>query len=330
MNKRRTLLIALGAAPLATPAVFPQAKTPVPIGWIHFGSRESFSHHLVAFKKGLAGLGYKEGQQFVLDERWADSRRERLSTLATELAARKPAVIVACFAPAASAAAKAAPSTPIVLVGGTDPVRLGYAQTLARPGGMMTGISNVVEELREKYLELLVDAVPKLRRIGVIADSSRSASSTLAASMEAVRRSAVRRSIELRFDELSSPEDVEPAVSRLVSWGAEGLVVFSGAVATAEAYRITKLALTHRLPLAGPGILTDVESGALVGYGPDSSAMLQRAAHYVDRILKGTKPGDLPIEQPMTFELVVNLKTAKALGLRMPPEIMVRATRVIQ
>jgi putative ABC transport system substrate-binding protein len=330
MNKRRTLLVALGAAPLAVSAVLGQTKSPVLIGWIHFGSRESFSHHPAAFKKELAGLGYKEGQQFVLDEHWANNRGERLPTLATELAARKPAVIVALYTPAGLAAAKAAPSTPIVFAGGGDLVRLGHAKTHARPGGMMTGISSVVEDLREKYLELLVDAVPKLRRIGVIATKPSSASSPLAESMEAVRRWAVRRSIELRFEGLSSPEDTEPAVSRLVSWGAEGLVVFSGAVPTAEAYRIAKLGLTHRLPLIGPGILTDVESGALLAYGADTSEILRRAAYYVDRILKGTKPGDLPIEQPMTFQLVVNLKTAKALGLKMPPEIMVRATRVIE
>ena len=140
----------------------------------------------------------------------------------------------------------------------------------------------------------------------------------------------MRRGIELRFEKLSSAKDVDPAVLRLVDWGAQGLVVFYGSVVTAEATRIAALALAHRLPLAGPGVLTDGESGALLGYGADSTAMLHRAAYYVDRILRGTKPGDLPIERPMTFELVVNLKTAKALGLTMPPEIMVRATRVIQ
>ena len=329
MNNRRRLLIMLGFAPLAIPAVFGQAKPPVLIGWIHFGSRESFSHHLAAFKKGLTAMGYSEGQRFVIEERWANNRPERLSTVATELAARKPAVIVAIFSNAAGAAAKAAPSTPIVVSGG-DLVRLGYAKTLARPGGMITGINNPVEELREKYLELLVDAVPTVRRIGVLSARSTSASSPLKGSIEAVRRSAVRRSIEVRFEELSSPDEIEPALSRLVNWGAQGLVVFYGSVVTAEASRIAALALAHRLPLAGPGILTDGESGALLGYGADSSAMLQRLAYYVDRILKGTKPGDLPIEQPMTFELVVNLKTAKVLGLTMPPEIMVRATRVIQ
>ena len=137
-------------------------------------------------------------------------------------------------------------------------------------------------------------------------------------------------SLEVQIEAVSSQEEIEPAVSRLAQWGAQGLVVFSGALVTAEAARIAKLALAHRLPLVGPGILVDVESGALLGYGADASAMLRRAAYYVDRILKGTKPADLPIEQPMTFELVVNLKTARALGLTMPPTIMVQATRIIQ
>lgn len=330
MNARRRLLVVLGATSLAPWVVFAQAKkAPAVIGWLNFGSRESFSHQLAAFKEGLAALGHREGQQFVIEERWADHRRERLQSLAEEIAAKRPAVIVAVFSFAVSAAAKAAPTTPIVLVGGGNPIRLGFAKTLARPGGMITGVINVVEELREKYLELLVDAVPKLRRVGVILDSSR-ASGVLAGSMEAVRRSAVKRSIELRFEGVSSSEEIEPAVSRLVNWGAQGLVVFYGALVTAEAARIAKLALDHRLPLAGPATLTDVESGALLGYGAEVSAMLRRAAYYVDRILKGTKPADLPIERPMTFELVVNLKTAKALGLTMTPEIMVRATRVIQ
>jgi putative ABC transport system substrate-binding protein len=330
MDNRRNLLIALSAALFTPGAVLAQAKKPpVVIGWLNFGSRESLIHHLAAFKEGLAVLGLKEGQQFVIEERWADQRRERLQPLAEGLAARRPAVIVAVFPSAVRAAAKAAPTTPIVLVGGGDPVRFGFAKTLARPGGMITGVSSVTEQLREKYLELLVDAVPKLRRVGVILDNPRVAG-PLAGSMEAVRRAAVQRSIELRFEGVSSSEEIEPAVSRLVHWGAQGLVVFSGVLVIAEAARIAKLALDHRLPLSGPGTLTDAASGALLGYGAEGPAMYRRAAYYVDRILKGTKPADLPIELPMTFELVVNLKTAKALGLTMPPEIMVRATRVIQ
>lgn len=329
MNHRRRQVVALGAA-VFTPQVFAQGKErpPVVIGWLNLGARESFVHHLAAFRHGLAALGYQEGPQFTIDERWADNRVERLPILAEELAARKPAVIVASFGPAVSAVVRSMPATPVVAVGGGDLVRLGYAKNHARPGGMVTGISNVVDELREKYLELLVDAVPKLRRIGVI--YSGGTAGTLAESVKAVERWAVRRAIELRFERLASAKDIESAVSRLVDWGAQGLVVFYGALVTAEAKRIAALALIHRLPLAGPGILADGESGALLGYGADSAAMLQRAAYYVDRILKGTKPGDLPIEQPMTFELVVNLKTARALGLTMPSEIMLRATRVIQ
>ena len=331
MNIRRTLVIALGAASVLPRTAASQAKkSPVLIGWLHYGSRESYIHHLAAFKKGLDGLGYQEGRQFTLDERWANSQRERLPTLAGELSARKPSVMVTIFTPAATAVAKAAHSTPIVQIGGGDLVRMGYAKSLARPGGMITGIISSVEELREKYLELLLDAVPKLRRIGLMLDKPMRAWAALTGSMEAVRRFAAQRSIEVRFEEVSSADEIKPAVSRLVNWGAQGLVIFNGAIVSAEAARIAKLALDHRLPLAGPGILTDGESGALLGYGADSAAMLQRAAWYVDRILKGTKPGDLPIEQPMTFELVVNLKTAKALGLTMTPEIMVRATRVIQ
>ena len=331
MNTRRKFLVALGVAPFSPRLLFAQAKKPLAvIGWLHWGSRESFIHHLVAFKEGLAALGYKEGQQFGIEERWVAGRRQRLQPLAEELAAKKPAVIVASFGFAVRAAAKAAPTTPIVLVGGADPVRQGFAKSLARPGGMITGISSVVDDLREKYVQLLVDAVPTLRRIGVMLDRPVRGPAALERSMEAVRRSAAQHSLDVRIEAVTSQEEIEPAVSRLVKWGAQGLVVFYGNLVTAEAARIAELALTHRLPLVGPGILVDVKSGALLAYGADGLAMLRRAAYYVDRILKGTKAGDIPIEQPMTFELVVNLKTAKALGLTMPPQIMVQATRIIQ
>jgi putative ABC transport system substrate-binding protein len=199
MENRRRFVIALGTAASLPRTVFAQAKhPPVVIGWLNFGSRESLIHHLAAFKEGLAALGLKEGQQFVIEERWADQRRERLQPLAEELAARRPAVIVAVFTLPVSAAAKAAPTTPIVWVGGGDPVRLGFAKTLARPGGMITGVSSVVEELREKYLELLVDAVPKLRQVGVILDSYLRAFSQGRWKQSDVRRAA-RSSCDSRY-----------------------------------------------------------------------------------------------------------------------------------
>jgi putative ABC transport system substrate-binding protein len=307
-----------------------QSKQPlVVIGWLNLGSRQTDFYQLAALKEGLAALGYREGQQFSIDERWADSRRERLQLLAEDLAARKPAIIVASASEPLRAAVKASPTTPIVLVG-ADPVQLGVAKSLARPGGTVTGLSNMIGELREKYIELLVAAAPNVTRIGVLHTSMNPPPARLAHSLEAVRRWATQNAVEVRFEGAAAPEEIDAAVLRLAKQGAQGLVVFPSPLFTGEAARIAKLAFALRLPLVGGGSLMRIEPGALLSYGADAEAMYRRAAYYVDRILKGAKPGDLPVEQPTTFELVVNLKTAKALGLTMPPEIMVRATRVIQ
>ena len=301
----------------------------VTIGWLNLGSRETDFYQLAAFKEGLAALRYREGQQFSIDERWADSRGERLQLLAEKLAAAKPAVIVASASEPLRAAIKATSTTPIVLVG-ADPVQLGVAKSLAQPSGMVTGVSNMTGELREKYIALLVAAVPNLRRIGVLHTSVNPPPARLAHSLEAVRRWAARNTVEVRFEGAGAPEEIDAAVLRLAKQGAQGLVVFPSPLFTGEAARIAKLAFAFRLPLVGGGSLMRMEPGAIISYGADAVAMYRRAAYYVDSILKGTKPGDLPIEQPMTFDLVVNLKTAKRLGLTLPPEIMVQATRVIR
>ena len=325
MNKRRRLLITLGVAATTPQVVFAQAtRPPIVIGWLHLGSREVDLHQLAAFKEGLAALGYKEGQHVVIEERWAAGRIERMQALAEELAARKPAIIVPPFSQAARAAAKAAPATPIVLVG-SDPVQLGLVKSLARPGGMITGLSNVLSEIREKYIELLVAAVPTVKRVGVL-HFSNPESVALARSTDTARRFAAQRSIELRFEGAATPEEIEPAVSRLANQGAHALVVFPHALFGAEAARVVKAATSRQWPIIGPR----AGPGVLLSYSADQLAMFRRAAYYVDRILKGAKPGDLPIERPMTFELTVNLKTAQALGITTPPEIMVQATQVIK
>jgi putative ABC transport system substrate-binding protein len=281
---------------------------------------------LSAFKEGLAALGWKEGQQFVIEERWADGRRERLQPLAEELAARKPAVIVAAPNPSVAAAAKAAPTTPIVQATGGDPVLAGLAASLARPGGMITGLSNVVGDVQQKFVELLLVAVPKVRRIGVLIDST---SASRARVMEAARRSAEQHSAEVRFEEAAKPEEIEPAVSRLAKQRVQALIVLASPLFSAERQRIVKLALAHRWPLMSWSREWP-EHGALLSYRVDVSANYRRAAYFVDRILKDAKPGDLPFEQPMKLELVINAKTAKVLGLTISQELLLRADRVIE
>jgi putative ABC transport system substrate-binding protein len=327
VTTRRHLLLAATAWPALAwaGAVLAQSKQPILIGWLNTDSRELSGHHLTAFKEGLAALGWKEGAQYVIEERWADGRIDRLQPLAEELAAKKPAIIVAALFAAVPAAAKAAPRTPIVMASGGDPVALGLVKSLARPGGMITGVTSVAAETTEKHLELLLAAAPKVKRVGVLGDSTAPVRASL---IEAVRRSVAQYQVEARFAEVASPEEIEPAISRLAKEGAQGLIVTGGLMLRNERRRIVKLALAQRWPVVAGARWA--EAGALLSYSADPLANYRRAAYYVDRILKGTKPGDLPIEQPTKFELVINMKTAKALKLKISRELAVRADRVIE
>ena len=270
-------------------------------------------------------MGWKEGVSFVLEERWADGQSERLQSLAEELAAKKPALIVAGPSLAVAAAAKAAPKTPIVVTEG-DPLGAGLVSSLARPGGMITGVTNIVTQVNEKHLELLLDMSPKVRRVGFLGDPK---APTYVTHMEGARRSVAQHSVEGRFAEASSAKEIELAIARLAKEGAQALVLMSAPLFTSERQRIIKLAAPHRWPVIG-GQSEHAEVGALLSYGADRSALNRRAAWYVDRILKGAKPGDLPVEQPTKFELVVNMKTAKALGITIPQSILLRVDRVIE
>ncbi len=328
-STRRAFLIAAATWPALAwaGAVLAQSKkAPTVIGWLNFSSRELGGGSLTAFKEGLAALGWKEGQQFVVDERWADGRIDRLQALAEELAARKPAVIVAAPSQSVAAAAKAAPKTPIVHATGSDPVAAGFAASLARPGGMITGLTNIVTDVQEKFVEFLLATAPKLKRIGFLIDTTTLARARL---MELARRSAARYSVEPRFAEVARAEEIEPAVTRLAKEGVQALVVLSSPLFAFERRRIVKLALAHRWPVIAGG-RRFAEDGALLSYAVEPGWSFRRAAYYVDRILKGAKPGDLPIEQPTRIELVVNMKTAKALGITVPPTILVRADKLIE
>jgi putative ABC transport system substrate-binding protein len=194
---------------------------------------------------------------------------------------------------------------------------------------MITGLSNVNNEINEKLLELLLAAAPKMRRVGFLADSSSAVKNTYAANLKGARRATEHYRVEASFADAARPEDIEGALSRLAKDGAQGLIIMSSAWFSAERSRIIKLALAQRWPVvASQGEYTN--AGALISYGVDRTVLYRRAASYVDRILKGAKPGDLPIEQPTKFELVVNMKTAKALGLTIPQPFLMRADRVIE
>ena len=260
-------------------------------------------------------VGRKARRSF-FEERWADGRIARLQPLAEELAAKKPALIVAAPTLSVGFAAKAAPKTPIVMASGGDPVAAGHVKSLARPGGMITGLTDFNISISEKYIELLLEAAPKVRRVGVLSGPTigRNAAGR-SLPQEAVLRSAVQYKVEARFAEVSKAEDIEPAIARLAKEGVQALVVLQNPLLRVERRRIMKLALAQRWPVV-TGASEYADEGALISYSADVLANYRRAAYYVDRILKGAKPADLPIEQSTKFEFMLNLKTAKALGSR--------------
>ena len=328
MNRRRKLAMALAASAFAAPfTTFAQSRpAPVVIAWLSLNSREAGSGTLAAFKEGLAALGWKEGSQFVIEERWANGQYERLAPLAAELAAKNPAIFVAGPSQPVAAAAKAAPRTPIVHATGSDPVAAGFAASLARPGGMITGLSNLATDITEKHLELLLAFVPKVRRVGFLTDAR---NVNLASMIKGAERSVAQRAIEARFAQAARADEIEPAMARLAKEGVQALVVFASPLFSVERRRIVTLALARRWPMIGPNT-PFADAGALLSYGADAVANFRRAATFVDKILKGAKPGDLPMEQPTRLDLVVNATTAKALGLAIPHAIEIMAIKVIE
>jgi len=324
---RRRLLVAGAALPAFgwTGTLLAQAKPPVLIGWLDASARERDTYRMKAFKEGMAALGWKEGVNYVLEERWAQGQMDRLPALAQELAALQPAVIVALPSEAVRAAARAAPTTPIVRARGDSPLT-GLVDSLARPGGMVTGMSDVSDEMSLKMIELLVEAMPKLQRVGFVADpTSRGRDDNVSNA----RRAAERFRFEAVIADMARPEDIEPAVVRLAKAKVQALVILPHTWIGAHQSRIVELALAQRWPVVGLGGSVPGQGGML-SYGPLGAAHARRPAYFVDRILKGAKPGELPIEQPTTFELVINLKTAAMLGVVIPQSMRLRATRVIE
>ena len=326
--KRRALIIAAAAAPTLvwTRPVSGQAKKqPVVIGVLTFGSG-SPGTNLDAFRQELAARGWKEGAQVILEVLHAKGDNDRLPVLARALAAKNPAVIVASTGRVVEAAAKAAPHTPIVMIQVGDPIAFGFAKSLARPGGMITGLSNIGPDISSKFVELLVAAAPGVRRIGFLVDASGPGAALM---KDSIQRSAAHHPVETVTAEIKRREDIEPALQRFAKQGVQAIAGMPSPMLSFSRKEIIRFASVQRWPVVAqvPGWVRD---GALLSYGVAQRTEFRRAAYYVDRILRGAKPADLPIELPTTFEMAVNLKTAKALGLTLPPEIMVRATELIQ
>ena len=278
-----------------------------------------------AFNQGLHELGYVEGRNVAIEYRWAEGRSDQLPGLAAELVRLKVDVIVAA-SQAALAAKQATTTIPIVMPIITDPVRLGLVASLASPGSNATGFATRNDELPGKWMELVKETLPKVSRVAVLWSPIYDQGAQLKASEAAARSLGVR----LQALKVERPGDLETAFSDVRKNRAEALVVSSSPLFYQYRTRLVELSAKHRLPTIYHQSEFVVGSGGLMSYGPDFRDLFRRAATYVDKILKGAKPGDLPVEQPNKFELVINLKTAKALGLTIPPSLLQRADQVIE
>ena len=327
VGMRRRWLAAGAAVPALAwmGALHAQANAPVVIGWLGAATRDADRNQLNAFNEGMAALGWKMGAQYVLEARHADGYPERLPALALELAAKKPAVIVATLTPPAKAAAAAAPTTPVVMANG-DPMSSGLVASLAPPGGLITGVSNVTRETSLKVIELLAEVLPRLKRVGFLADSKIPRYVDIVSN---ARRVAERFRLEAVIVDIAAPQDIEPAIARLAKAKIQTLVILPSTWFSSHLSNIIQLAMAQRWPVVG-NLSAIPSQGGLFTFGADTLALARRSAHYVDRILKGAKPGELPIEQPTTFRFAINMKTAKTLGITIPPSVLIRTTEVIE
>jgi len=318
------LALVVLAAPLAAEAQAP-AKFPR-IGYLNVLSPTDNAHTLEAFRQGLRELGYVEGQNIAIEYRFAEGRPERLPALAAELVRLKVDVIVTGAPPAPQAAKQATSTIPIVVAATGDPVAEGLVASIARPGGNITGLASIGPEVVGKQLELLKEVAPKASRVFVLQNPSNQGHPAVLRQAEGAARAL---GVQLHILQARTPPEIEAAFAAMRSQRARGVLVLRDPLFVAQRTQVAALAAKSRLP-AVYGIREHAEAGGLMAYGANVPLMYRRAATYVDKILKGAKPADLPVEQPTRFELVINLKTAKALGLTIPPSVLVRADQVIQ
>ncbi len=284
------------------------------------------SARIQAFRQGLRELGYVEGKSIIIEYRWAEGKSERLPNLAAELVRSKVDIIVTA-GPAVSRPAKESTSTiPIVLAFDNDPVGSGFVASLARPGGNITGLSALLPELSGKRLEILKEVIPTLSRMVVLGTSTQPGTTQ---ALREIELASEAFGVKQQFQDMVGPKDIETAFQAVSKARADAALVLSSAVIFSHRTQVAALAVKGRLPVIFPQN-EFVEDGGLMSYAPNYADLFHRAATYVDKILKGAKPADLPIEQPIKFEFIVNLKAAKQIGLTIPPNVLVRADRVIR
>jgi putative ABC transport system substrate-binding protein len=323
IDRRRFIEVIAGGLLAAPLAAAQQAKTPR-VGFLGLGSAES-SPHFEALRQALRERGWVEGQNITFEDRTTVGHYSRLPAAAAELVRLRVDVIVTWGTTTALAARKTTGTIPIVTAAG-DPVEMGLAASLARPGGNVTGLTTSGRELIGKRIELLKETLPRLSHIAVLWNPE---SRTQQLSLRDAEAAAKSLRLQVRPAEARGPEDLEKVFANIAHERPEALVLLPSYMFQAHRLRIVELAGRHRLP-ATFSDRSYVEAGGLMSYGPDYKAIFRQLANYVDRILKGAKPGDLPIEQPTKFELVINLKAAKALGLTIPQSVLGRADEVIQ
>ncbi|MGB7950253.1 MAG: ABC transporter substrate-binding protein [Candidatus Binatia bacterium] len=327
MIKRVLFWLLLTVLLITAPTAQAQQPKKVPqIGFLSTLSTSTILARVEALRQGLRELGYVEGKNIVIEYRYAEGNPERLLTLAAELVRLKDDVIVSAAPPPTRAAKEATATIPIVMGFDDDPVGSGFVASLARPGRNVTGLSTLSPEISGKQLELLKEVVPKLSRLAVLGTSNRPGN---AQSLRETELAAGAFGVKLQFLDVRSIEDIETAFRAAGKGQADAVLVLGGPVFNSQRTQVVNRAVKSRLP-AIYARQEFVEDGGLMTYGVSINDLFRRAATYVDKILKGTKPADLPVEQPTKFEFIVNLKAAKQIGLTIPPNVLARADRVIK
>jgi putative ABC transport system substrate-binding protein len=327
--RRREFITLFGGAALLVPRVARAQRSAnmSRIGYLGSSSPALEPHYVEAFRQKLRDLGHVDGENVVIEYRWAEGQDERLPRLAAELVALKPDIIVTTGTPGALAAMQATKTIPIVMASSADPVAAGLVASLARPGGNVTGFTIRGPELEGKRLELLKEVVPQLARVAVIWNPNNPA---IAAYFETTRNAG--RALRISLDpvaEVRRADELDRAFSAIANARPHALAVLADRSLLAHRERIVEFAAINRLPAMYP-YREYVDAGGLISFAPSNIELFRGAASYADKILKGAKPGDLPVQEPTKFELIVNLKTAKVLGLDVPPTVLARVDEVIE
>ena len=323
---RRQLLVVLGGALAAPFAVRAQQQRVYRIGFLGNSTAALEANLVGPFREGLRDLGYVEGRNIVIEYRWAEGKYERFPELIAELVALNVDIIVTAGTPAALAVKRAMVRIPLVMAAVGDPVGAGLVESLARPGGNFTGLTAIAPDLEGKRLELLREVVPKVSHVSFLLNPD---NALTVASERQARAAAKVLHVDLQFVGVREDSHLDQAFAAIAKERPDAFIVLADRVFLHDRARIVDFAARNRLPGVYP-YRELVEAGGLMSFGPNYADMHRRAATYVDKILKGARPGDLPVEQPTKFELIINLKTAKALGFTIPQSLLLRADEVIQ